>query len=129
MPFETKRAADAPDAIAPDGAEVRLLCATRRGSMALFSLPPGAVSRAVMHRTVEEVWYFVSGNGRMWRRLGAEESIAEVGAGVSVAVPLGAHFQFRNDGTETLTAVGATMPPWPGADEAVVVSGIWEGGV
>lgn len=38
----TKRAGAAPDAIAPDGSEVRVLCATARGTMALFKLPPGA---------------------------------------------------------------------------------------
>lgn len=54
--FQTRQAAAAPDAIAPDGSEVRLLCAGPRGSMALFTLPPGAVARAVVHRTVEELW-------------------------------------------------------------------------
>ena len=36
--------------------------------MARFSLPPFAVSRAVVHRTVDEVWYFLAGHGRMWLR-------------------------------------------------------------
>ena len=57
----------AADVIAPDGCEVRILAQTRRGSMAHFALGPGQVSRAVAHRTVEEVWYFLSGQGRMWR--------------------------------------------------------------
>ena len=63
--FETKRVASAPDAIAPDGSEVRVLGQLSRGGLAIFSLPPNAVSKAVAHRTVEEVWYIVSGNGRM----------------------------------------------------------------
>ena len=54
--------------IAPDGSEVRVLCATPRGSMALFTLTPGMVSKAVAHRSVEEIWYFTRGSGRMWRR-------------------------------------------------------------
>jgi mannose-6-phosphate isomerase-like protein (cupin superfamily) len=61
----------AADVRAPDGCEVRILVASPRGSMAHFTLLPGQVSRAVAHRTVEELWYFLTGHGRMWRRLGA----------------------------------------------------------
>ena len=50
--FETKRLPAAPDALAPDGSEVRVLCGVARGGMAHFSLPPRAVSRAVAHRTI-----------------------------------------------------------------------------
>jgi len=109
--FETKRVATAPDATAPDGSEVRVLGQLSRGGLAIFSLPPNAVSKAVAHRTVEEVWYIVSGNGRMWRKLGDQEEIAELGPGVSLTIPIGTHFQFRCDGHEPLNAIGATMPP------------------
>jgi mannose-6-phosphate isomerase-like protein (cupin superfamily) len=126
MRFETRRIAAAPDAIAPDGSEVRLLCSLSRGGLAVFSLPPKAVSKAVAHRTVEEVWYVVSGYGRMWRRLGETEQTVEIGPGVSLSLPMGTHFQFRCDGPEPLTVLGATMPPWPGPDEAYAVEGIWE---
>ena len=125
MAFPDKRAGAAPDAMAPDGSEVRILCGTARGGMALFTLPAGAVSRAVAHRSIEEIWYFIAGRGRMWRKLGSEESVVAVEPGVSIALPTGTHFQFRNDGTEPLSAVGATMPPWPGEAEAYPVSGPW----
>ncbi|MFN4143676.1 cupin domain-containing protein [Aestuariivirga sp.] len=115
----------APDAIAPDGSEVRILAATSRGSMAQFTLPPGAISKAVAHRTVEEVWLVTQGKGRMWRRLAEAELIVELGPGLSFAIPAGAHFQFRNDGDEPLHCVGVTMPPWPGMDEAYEVEGVW----
>jgi mannose-6-phosphate isomerase-like protein (cupin superfamily) len=125
MAFDTKRINKAPDTIAPDGSEVRLLCGLSRGGMATFSLTPGAVSKAVAHRTIEEVWYFVRGRGRLWRKLGDAEEITEVGAGLSIAIPTGVHFQFRCDGAEPLEAVAATMPPWPGEGEAYVVEGKW----
>jgi len=115
----------AADAIAPDGCEVRLLVATSRGSMAHFTLGAGEVSRAVAHRTVEEVWYFLSGQGRMWRHFAGRDEIAEVAAGVSLSIPLGTRFQLRNDGDRPLAAVAVTMPPWPGEDEAYLVEGRW----
>ena len=124
--FDTRHIADTPDAIAPDGSEVRLLGSLSRGGMAVFRLVSGAVSRAVVHRTVEEIWYFTAGRGRMWRRLGDREEVAEVAPGVSVTVPTGTHFQFCCDGGEPLEAVAVTMPLWPGADEAFVVPGRWE---
>ena len=126
MAFDSRRISKEPDVIAPDGSEVRILCPVQGGSMAHFTLPPGAVSRAVAHRTVEEVWYFVSGHGRMWRRLGQEEQIVEVGSGVSVTIPVGTHFQFRADSPEPLAAVGVTLPPWPGEGEAYAVEGPWQ---
>jgi len=125
LPFETKRINDTPDVIAPDGSEVRTLCGVSRGGMAVFTLPPQAVSKAVAHRTIEEVWYFISGTGRLWRRHGEREEIIEVSAGVSITIPTGTRFQFRCDGAEPLVAVGTTMPPWPGEDEAYFVEGIW----
>jgi mannose-6-phosphate isomerase-like protein (cupin superfamily) len=122
----TRRTSVTPDVTAPDGSEVRVLCATARGGMALFTLQAKAVSKAIVHRTVDEVWYFVSGRGRMWRKLNDEEVIDDVEAGVSVTLPVGTRFQFRADGAEPLVIVGTTMPPWPGMDEAVFIDGIWE---
>ena len=124
--FATRRIAEAPDAIAPDGAEVRLLGSSRYGSMASFRLQPKAVSRAVAHRTVEEIWYFTGGTGRLWRKVGDHQEIVEVAAGVSITIPTGAHFQFRCDGGAPLEAVAVTMPPWPGSEEAYAVPGKWE---
>jgi len=125
MRASTKTLAVEPDVIAPDGCEVRILARTTRGSMAHFTLNPGEVARAVGHRSVEEVWFFLSGEGRMWRRLGGHEEIVEVTPGLSLSIPLGTHFQLRNDGTEPLAAVAVTMPPWPGEDEAYFVDGKW----
>ena len=125
MRFEINRAGPAPDATAPDGSEVRILCGVSRGGLALFSLPSGAVARAVAHRTVDELWYVVAGRGRIWRKLGDREGIVDLDAGLSLSLPTGTHFQFRCDGPEPLTILGATMPPWPGPHEAHAVAGIW----
>ena len=125
MSFVTRERSANPDVMAPDGSEVRILAACSRGSMAQFTLAPGAVSKAVAHHTVEEVWLVMRGQGRMWRKLGDAEEVVALRPGTSIAIPVGAHFQFRNDGEEPLDCAGVTMPPWPGMDEAYEVDGIW----
>jgi mannose-6-phosphate isomerase-like protein (cupin superfamily) len=125
MTFETGRIARAADTIAPDGSEVRILCQGSHGGLAVFTLRPGAVAKAVAHQTVEEIWYVLSGSGRMWRKLGEQEEVVELAAGVSLTIPTGTYFQFRCDGGEPLVVLGATMPPWPGEAEAYEVEGLW----
>jgi mannose-6-phosphate isomerase-like protein (cupin superfamily) len=125
MAFDTRQINRAPDVLAPDGSEVRILCRSARGSMAQFRLPAGAVSRAVAHRTVEEIWCVVSGRGRIWRRLDDHEEVVAVRPGTSITIPVGTRFQFRADEGAPLTAVAVTMPPWPDDSEAFEVPGPW----
>ena len=113
------------DILAPDGSEVRVLASGQRGSMAHFTLPAGQTSRAVAHRTVEEVWYIEAGQGLMWRKSADTETVTELWAGLSLTIPVGTHFQFRCSGNTALKAVAITMPPWPGVDEAYFVKGKW----
>lgn len=123
--FCTKRLPTARDAVAPDGSDVRILLGLAGGSMAHFELAPGATSIAVAHRTVEEIWFFLGGRGEMWRQQGDREEVVPVEAGVCLTLPLGTAFQFRSFGPEPLTALGVTMPPWPGEGEAYPVQGKW----
>ena len=123
--YATKRLPENPDALAPDGARVRLLAALEGGSFAHFELPAGAVSLAVRHRSVEEIWFIQSGAGRIWRKDAKRQDIVEIAAGDCLTIPLGVAFQYRADGAAPLTFVAVTMPPWPGADEAVFVEGPW----
>lgn len=113
------------DVLAPDGSEVRILASSVRGSMAHFTLPPGQVSQPVAHHTVEEIWFIISGEGQMWRKTDDIEDVVSLVAGLSLTIPVGTHFQFRNTGTDPLQAIGVTMPPWPGMDEAYAVTGKW----
>ncbi len=124
--FATRALSIDPDAVAPDGAEVRLLCALAGGSMAHFRLPPGACSTAVVHRTVGELWFVVAGEGELWReREGVAETVA-LQPGVAVSIPVGTSFQFRAAAASEVAVVGVTMPPWPGGGEAVAVPGAWQ---
>jgi mannose-6-phosphate isomerase-like protein (cupin superfamily) len=113
---------------APDGSENCPLLATERASLAHCTLAPGAASLAVRHKTIEEIWYFLEGEGDVWRKLGDREEVVAATPGTSVVIPTGAHFQFRNTGAGPLVFILATMPPWPGMDEAVRVDGHWPAG-
>src|SRR5215204_2318871 len=93
--FATRQLGEAYDVLAPDTSEIRLLVATNRGSMAHGTLPPGRVSLAITHRTVEEVWYVTAGRGQVWRKQGGHETVVDVEAGTALTIPTGVHFQFR----------------------------------
>jgi mannose-6-phosphate isomerase-like protein (cupin superfamily) len=126
--FDTMQLPGGPDAVAPDGSDVRVLLRLGRGSMAHFELAAGRVSRAVAHRSVEEIWYVLHGQGQMWRRQDERQETVALRPGTCVSIPAGTHFQFRADGSGPLAAVGVTMPPWPGTDEAYEVPGVWPAG-
>ena len=124
--FETKTLPVDVDRVAPDGADVRALLQLAGGAVAYFELPARETSMAVRHRTVKEIWFFVSGRGQMWRRHGDREETVDVAPGVRVTIPLGTEFQFRSQGAEPLAAIAVTMPPWPGDGEAIRSVGPWE---
>jgi mannose-6-phosphate isomerase-like protein (cupin superfamily) len=124
-PFATMRLPAAPDVVAPDGSDVRVLLALDGGSMAHFTLAPGQASAPVAHRSVEEIWFVVGGRGEMWRRDETREAIVALEPGVCLTIPRGTRFQFRATGTEPLATVAVTMPPWPGDGEAYAVDGPW----
>jgi mannose-6-phosphate isomerase-like protein (cupin superfamily) len=119
------------DYLAPDGSEIRLLLDLegRKGGLAHCVLPAGHVSRAQHHKTVGEIWYCVQGLGQVWRKSAGEEQQEEtvdVSSGRCLTIELGEHFQFRNTGAEPLTFIIATIPSWPGPEEAEEVEGRWQ---
>jgi mannose-6-phosphate isomerase-like protein (cupin superfamily) len=124
--FETMTLPPAPDVLAPDGSQVRILLRLQGGSMAHFRLDPGQTSIAVAHRSVEELWYVVSGRGEMWRKQADRDETVQLAAGSCVSIPVGTAFQFRCSGGDPFEAVAVTMPPWSDADEAYAVDGAWQ---
>jgi len=123
--FATQRLPAAATTVAPDGSDVRVLLQLPSGGLAHFSLSPRQTSTAVRHRTISEIWYFISGAGQMWRAADGQEATVDVGPGVSITIPVGTRFQFRSTSDEPLVAVGFTTPPWPGDGEAFAVEGPW----
>ena len=127
------------DVLAPDGSEIRLAGSGSGASMVHCTLPGGSVSAAVRHRTVEELWLVVGGEGEAWRKRGGEQSTIGVAARSRLTIPLGTRFHAtsacarnrqsgRATGTAPLQIVIATAPPWPGQAEAVREADHWATG-
>jgi len=118
-----------PDVIAPDGSEIRLLATSEHGatksSLVEVTLESGQVTRPVRHRTVEEVWYVLEGDGKVWRCPPDAEptftQVIDVSPGHSLVIPTGWSFQFSTSPDGPLRFLCHTTPPWPGEDEAVSV--------
>ena len=124
--FETRTLPTAPDDIAPDGSEIRLVSVVMDGgSMVHCTLKPGQITKAVQHRTVAEAWLCISGSGRLWRSLDEDQETIDLTPGIGVSIAAGTRFQFRNDGEALLEIVIATFPPWPGEAEAIQCEGEW----
>jgi len=80
--FQTMQTPSKPTEVAPDGSDVRDLLVLKGGSMALFELASGEISNPEVHRTVDEIWYVLSGKGQMWRKLGEIEQTVVLEKGV-----------------------------------------------
>ncbi|MFT5174805.1 MAG: mannose-6-phosphate isomerase-like protein (cupin superfamily) [Gammaproteobacteria bacterium] len=123
--FATNDLARVERVLAPDGSSVYSLLSLAAGGMACFELGAGLTSRAVVHRTVEELWFVRAGRGQIWRKQNDVEETTPLSPGVCISIPVATHFQFRASQHCALSIVGVTMPPWPGQHEALVVSGAW----
>ena len=111
--------------LAPDGSEIRELVRSAGASLAHCTLRAGAVSRAIKHRSVEEFWYVASGSAEIWLNSGARQELLDAGPGFSLHIPPSVAFQFRTTGDEPFVFLIATVPPWPGNEEATLVEGAW----
>ena len=78
-PFEMIQLKDHYNYLAPNKSKIRLLPNGVYGSLAHCTLPAGATTKAVRHETVEEHWYFIHGQGEVYRKeikfIGAEQVV------------------------------------------------------
>jgi len=127
MPIDTdpKVLKNVRDYLAPDGSEIYLLATGTHGNICQCILPEGGTSRAVSHKTVEELWYFLEGEGEVWRGGLCGDRPVPVRNGSSLVIPTQTPFQFRNTGSGPLKFLITTMPPWPGPHEARSEKGHW----
>ncbi|HEY1595664.1 MAG TPA: cupin domain-containing protein [Thermoleophilaceae bacterium] len=100
-----------------DGSTIRELAgpawtAARNQSLAEARVPAGGATVEHFHRESEEIYYFVSGSGRM--RLGEEET--EVGAGDCVVIPPGVRHKLWAEGDAELVLLCGCAPAYSDAD-------------
>jgi mannose-6-phosphate isomerase-like protein (cupin superfamily) len=115
-----------PDYKAPDCSEIRLLVGEHQGAtragLCEVSIGPGDVSKPVRHRTVEEIWYLIEGEGTVWRCQPGVEPTSVPGVAVrpgdALSIPTHWAFQFQASGDRPLRFLCYTCPPWPGPEEA-----------
>ena len=103
--------------ITMDGSAIRELAgpawtAARRQSLAEATVDPGRETAEHFHPQSEELYYFVTGEGRM--RLDADES--PVTAGDCVVIPPGTTHKLWNTGTAPLVLLCCCAPAYSDAD-------------
>lgn len=123
--FTTTKLASRPSETASDGSALRPLLGVAGGTMAHFEIAAGETSRAVAHRTVDELWFVVSGSGELWLQQASRQEVVALEPGVCAALPRGTRFQFRASEAEAVAIVAVTIPRWPGDVEAELVDGPW----
>ena len=87
LAFETLRLPANYDHIALDQSQIRELPRMKRGSMAHCNLSPQRTSIVIKHKTIEEIWYFLQGQGQVWRKQGAREEVVDISPGISLTLP------------------------------------------
>jgi mannose-6-phosphate isomerase-like protein (cupin superfamily) len=103
--------------ITADGSTIRELAGpawspVRHQSLAEATVDAGGETAEHFHRSTEELYYFVSGAGRM--RLGGEEGNVEPGD--CVVIPPGTVHKLWNTGVEPLVLLCCCAPAYSDAD-------------
>ena len=106
--------------ITKDGSSIRELIgpawtAAEKQSFAEATAPPGGSTDEHYHRTSEEIYYFISGSGRM--RLGDQESA--VGVGDSVVIPPGIRHKLWADEGAPLVLLCCCAPAYSHEDTVI----------
>ena len=114
-----------PDAKSPAGADIRFIMDGTTGNMIHSTVPPGQINRATVHATVSEFWYVLEGKREIWRKDSDEAQVTALVPGVSIDIPVGTAFQYRNVGEGPLKFICISMPPWPGDHGATHLTGAW----
>lgn len=112
---------NAPPFTTKDGSEIRELLAHRNSciqnqSLAEARVAPGGTTVAHYHPITEEIYYILSGTGRM--RLDAEHR--DVAAGDAIAIPPGQVHQITNTGSTPLVFLCCCAPGYEHADTVMV---------
>ena len=103
-----------------DGSEIRELLASRNSairnqSLAEARIPPGGSTQEHYHPRTEEIYYILTGSGRM--RI--ESEIREVGPGDAIAIPPGQKHKIWNIGKEILVFLCCCAPEYEHSDTII----------
>jgi mannose-6-phosphate isomerase-like protein (cupin superfamily) len=106
-----------------DGSQIRELAGpswtpARNQSLAEATVPVGEATTAHYHRTTEELYYIVSGEGRM--RVAEEER--DVRRGDCIVIPPGAEHKLTNTGGEPLVLLCCCAPAYSDEDTVLTES-------
>ncbi len=107
--------------VTKDTSEIRELMAYRnsackRTSLAEATLYPGKSTEAHYHPGTEEVYYFLSGSGR----IRVDEEDRDVGPGDTVLLPPGARHRTENTGAAPLVFLCVCAPPYEHEDTVLL---------
>lgn len=109
-----------------DGSTIRPLPSIKGVEAVHCQLPKGGVIQASRHKTVSQIWYVLEGKGEMWLQSPEQKEIlTPLTPGVSLTVPLGYAFQFRNMGGGDLNIMIVNTTPWSGDGELIPVENHW----
>jgi mannose-6-phosphate isomerase-like protein (cupin superfamily) len=104
-----------------DGSEIRELLAHRNScitnqSLAEARLAVGASTQPHYHPKTEEIYYLLSGTGRM--RI--DDELRDVGPGDAVAIPPGAPHEITNTGDQILIFLCCCAPAYEHDDTVMI---------
>ena len=114
---------DVPAFTTLDGSEIRELLAhrnssIRKQSLAEARLPAGAATTPHFHPRTEEIYYILSGTGRM--QIGNESR--PVSPGDAIAIPPGMRHQIKNTGSAVLKFLCCCAPGYEHDDTVLIES-------
>ena|SRR5215203_5165086 len=126
--LETKKLPEHYDDLTRSQSEIRKLFSTDAASVVHCTLPPKKTSLPTRNIGIVEIWYFITGQGEVWRKQedADEGEEVRVSPGTSLIMPANVDFQFRSISEEPLTFLCVTMPPWPGEHANLEVEGNWQ---
>ncbi len=81
--------------LAPDASEIRLLSQVQGAGLAHCTLPSGKTALAATHKSVEEIWHVLEGEGELWRQNEDHEEIIPLYKGMTITILPKVRWQFR----------------------------------
>ena len=119
--MDIRNIADAVPFQTVDGSEIRELLAHRNScirhqSLAEATLPPGGATTRHYHPRAEEIYYILTGQGRM--EISGE--ISQVGPGDAIAIPPSAPHQIHNTGAGLLKFLCCCAPCYEHEDTVLL---------